>query len=204
MLTPDQQTVGIGHRTNPPLRRDGTASSSDKAVIVHDLNFNRIPQSDLESGLLGLFSVFGRIADITSFAERASVRICFESKDSAASAMRRLQRFPIWGRPLRLTFANETRPPSSAHSVHPGADLRHRDRETDLAELKKSIWPSVSRASLSSLASGNLGSGEEAVDPRREDRTPGPSDALAARNDSHGTSPSSSNVPESIMQTLQK
>jgi hypothetical protein len=37
--------------------------------------------------------------------ETACVQVTFDKKDHAMAAMNRLQRFPIWGRPLRLSFS---------------------------------------------------------------------------------------------------
>ena len=142
-------------------------------IFVYDLDSN-IPGSDLEQGLLGLFSVFGPVVRVFALggrargpAQRAPLRcdchlpvmrlilglvplaypgwkdtaqavVAFAKVDNATQAMERLQNFRIWGRPLRLAFANadavlgQRRPDSAMRPEpdRPATAPQNRSRQT--------------------------------------------------------------------------
>ena len=86
----------------------------------------RVPRTDVEQGLRGLFGVFGEVemvkllqpegspaATRSSPSSRTSHErqavIAYKSRDAARQAIARLQGFAIWGKPLLLSFCGETK-----------------------------------------------------------------------------------------------
>lgn len=82
-----------------------TSIPPNQTLYVRGLN-DKIPKLQLKKQLYFLFSQFGRVLDIVAkktIKERGQAFICFDDLQGAAAAMRTLQGFVIFNKPMVRT-----------------------------------------------------------------------------------------------------
>lgn len=79
----------------------------NETLYVHNLN-EKIKKNPLKKSLHSVFSQFGKIVDIVAlrgFKLRGQAWVVFESKAAATNALRTMQNFPFYDKPLVIEFA---------------------------------------------------------------------------------------------------
>jgi RNA recognition motif-containing protein len=90
----------------PPSMLDPTIPPN-QTLYVNNLN-EKMKKEELKSQIYMLFSAYGQILDVVvykSLLMRGQAFIVFKDIGQAASALRALQRFPFFGKPLQINYA---------------------------------------------------------------------------------------------------
>ncbi|KAI1710604.1 RNA recognition motif domain-containing protein [Ditylenchus destructor] len=78
-------------------------------LYVNNLN-EKVKKDELKKALYAIFSQFGTILEILSFKTlrmRGQAHVVFKELNSAATALRSMQGFPFYDKPMRIQFAKE-------------------------------------------------------------------------------------------------
>eukprot|EP00727_Mastigamoeba_balamuthi_P004234 m51a1_g13808 putative u2 small nuclear ribonucleoprotein b -like (254) ;mRNA; f:395297-396453 len=125
------------------------AGSSDvppcPTVYVNNLN-EKIKKEELKKALYAVFSQYGRILDVvamSTFKMRGQAFVVFSEVSEAAAAIRAMQNFSFFDKPMRVTYA---RSKSDAIAKQEGAlkderevkERRAAKRKAEAAQLRKS------------------------------------------------------------------
>ena len=87
---------------NEKVKKEGKYLSNRKEIIVKNL--------ELKKALYAIFSQFGQIIDIMAFKHlkmRGQAHVIFKEINSAATALRSMQGFPFYDKPMRIQFSKE-------------------------------------------------------------------------------------------------
>ncbi|CAL2041965.1 unnamed protein product [Caenorhabditis brenneri] len=83
--------------------------SPNHTVYVNNLN-EKIKKDELKRSLHMIFTQFGEIIQLMSFRKekmRGQAHVVFKEVSSASNALRALQGFPFYGKPMRIQYARE-------------------------------------------------------------------------------------------------
>lgn len=86
---------------------ESTDTAPRETVYVNNLN-DRINVEEVKKSLYGAFSQFGPILDVVAlrtYRMRGQAFIVFRDISSATQAVRQMQGFPFYDKPMRLTYA---------------------------------------------------------------------------------------------------
>jgi len=87
---------------------DAPAAAEPKHTIyVQNIN-EKVKKEQLKRALHGVFSQFGKIVDIVACRGkklRGQAWVCFDQVSSATTALRQMQGFPFYDKPMRISFA---------------------------------------------------------------------------------------------------
>ncbi|KAI9009188.1 hypothetical protein DFJ74DRAFT_611284 [Hyaloraphidium curvatum] len=114
----------------------GTLEASvppNQTLYVRNLN-DKLGKEVLKRNLYNLFSSFGRVLDIVALKTmkmRGQAHVVFEDIPGASAALRGLQNFPFFDRPLKISYAKSR---SNAVAVHQGTYRKRTRREEDGSE----------------------------------------------------------------------
>jgi len=79
----------------------------NQTIYVNNLN-ERIKKEELRKALYAMFSQFGTVLDVVALKTlkmRGQAFVCFLDISSATNAMRAMQNFPLFDKPMRIQFA---------------------------------------------------------------------------------------------------
>jgi len=109
----------------PPLAMNGASGaalvpadgppSTGNTLYINNLN-HKVKQETLKKGLNDIFKQFGKIMGIIAsrkFHLRGQAWVIFDETKSAENAMRQMQGFPYYDRPMRIAFAKTKSDPIS-------------------------------------------------------------------------------------------
>ncbi|KAH8517321.1 hypothetical protein H0E87_005317 [Populus deltoides] len=85
----------------------GTEVSSNMTIYINNLN-EKIKIDELKKALHAVFSQFGKILEILAFKtlkHKGQAWVVFEDVQSASNAMRQMQSFPFYDKPMRIQYA---------------------------------------------------------------------------------------------------
>jgi U2 small nuclear ribonucleoprotein B'' len=89
------------------LAAAGGANAPKESVYVNNLN-EKVNQVEIKKSLYAIFSQFGPIIDIVTmknFKMRGQAFIVFRDVTASTAAVRQMQGFPFYGKPMRLDYA---------------------------------------------------------------------------------------------------
>ncbi|KAL2928016.1 U2B'': U2 small nuclear ribonucleoprotein B'' [Bienertia sinuspersici] len=79
----------------------------NQSIYVKNLN-EKVKKEELKRSLYSLFSQFGRILDVVALKTpklRGQAWICFSEITAASNAVRQMQNFPFYDKPIRIQYA---------------------------------------------------------------------------------------------------
>jgi len=79
------------------------------SIYINNLN-EKVKKEELKKALYAIFSQFGQIIDILAFKTlrmRGQAHVIFKEVTSATTAMRSMQGFPFYDKPMRIQFSRE-------------------------------------------------------------------------------------------------
>uniref|UniRef100_A0A915DRF4 RRM domain-containing protein n=1 Tax=Ditylenchus dipsaci TaxID=166011 RepID=A0A915DRF4_9BILA len=79
------------------------------SLYINNLN-EKVKKDELKKALYAIFSQFGTIIEILAFKTirmRGQAHVVFKELNSAANALRSMQGFPFYDKPMRIQFAKE-------------------------------------------------------------------------------------------------
>ncbi|KAB5569465.1 hypothetical protein DKX38_003258 [Salix brachista] len=85
----------------------GTEVASNMTIYINNLN-EKIKIDELKKALHAVFSQFGKILEILAFKtlkHKGQAWVIFEDVKSASNAMRQMQSFPFYDKPMRIQYA---------------------------------------------------------------------------------------------------
>ncbi|KXN83331.1 hypothetical protein AN958_01567 [Leucoagaricus sp. SymC.cos] len=111
-VIPGQQPVipGQAPATSDPLVPDQTPATEENAcetLYIQNLNEKVKPQV-MKATLRGLFKSYGEVLDVVAHGNlrmRGQAFVSFASVDHAKKAMKEVQRFPLYSKPMQISFA---------------------------------------------------------------------------------------------------
>lgn len=81
----------------------------NQSIYINNLN-ERIKKEELRKALYAMFSQFGTVLDVVALKTlkmRGQAFVCFLDISSATNAMRAMQNFPLFDKPMRIQFAKQ-------------------------------------------------------------------------------------------------
>ncbi|KAL8159316.1 hypothetical protein V2J09_000853, partial [Rumex salicifolius] len=110
----DEDFLSTALLLSSPLRSHigtGTMLSGDippnQTIYVKNIN-EKVKKDELKRSLYCLFSQYGRILDVVALKTpklRGQAWICFSEVTAASSAVRQMQNFPLYDKPMRIQYA---------------------------------------------------------------------------------------------------
>jgi RNA recognition motif-containing protein len=91
----------------PAAAAAAASNPPNETIYVHNLN-EKVKKAVLKKSLHSVFSQFGKIVDIVAlrgFKLRGQAWVVFENKAAATNALRQMQNFPFYDKPLIIEFA---------------------------------------------------------------------------------------------------
>ncbi|KAL3315942.1 hypothetical protein Ciccas_005418 [Cichlidogyrus casuarinus] len=102
--------------TAPPIPNAGlappppaTSSATNNSIYINNLN-EKIKRDDLKKSLYAVFVQFGKILDIITgknLKMNGQAFVVFDELNSATNALRAMQGFPLYEKPMRIQFARK-------------------------------------------------------------------------------------------------
>ncbi|KAG6919648.1 hypothetical protein DXG01_003512 [Tephrocybe rancida] len=96
-------TSGTPEVAAPPAEPDNACET----LYIQNLN-EKIKTDVLKASLKGLFKSYGEVLDVVAHSNlrmRGQAFVSFASKDSAQRALKDVQRFPLYSKPMQISFA---------------------------------------------------------------------------------------------------
>uniref|UniRef100_A0A914UWM7 RRM domain-containing protein n=1 Tax=Plectus sambesii TaxID=2011161 RepID=A0A914UWM7_9BILA len=78
-------------------------------IYINNLN-EKVKKEELKKALYAIFSQFGQIVDIMAFKTlkmRGQAHVIFKEVTSATNALRSMQGFPFYDKPMRIQFSRD-------------------------------------------------------------------------------------------------
>jgi len=91
----------------PAITPPEETENACETLYIQNLN-EKIKTDVLKASLRGLFKSYGEVLDVVAHGNlrmRGQAFVSFESKESAAKAMKDIQRFPLYSKPMQISFA---------------------------------------------------------------------------------------------------
>lgn len=85
----------------------GAEVSTNQTIYINNLN-EKIKLDELKKSLLAVFSQFGKILEVLAFRtlkHKGQAWVVFEEVSSATNALRQMQGFPFYDKPMRIQYA---------------------------------------------------------------------------------------------------
>nr|XP_014332133.1 PREDICTED: U1 small nuclear ribonucleoprotein A isoform X2 [Bos mutus] len=143
-------------------------------IYINNLN-EKIKKDELKKSLYAIFSQFGQILDILvsrSLKMRGQAFVIFKEVSSATNALRSMQGFPFYDKPMRIQYAKTD---SDIIAKMKGTFVE-RDRKREKRKPKSQETPAAKKAVQGGAAAPNSGraglEGRRAIDPRPDLRSP--------------------------------
>lgn len=138
-----------------------------------------LPLPDLKATLSNLFRHYGKVVDVIAHHNvrmRGQAFVSFANVDIARKAMKEVQKFPLYGKPMQLSFA-KTRSEAVVKSLSPAEyEAFHAER---VKQKKKSRWDNPIKKKLK-LKKEALSAGVQ-----QEPTAPGPKRPLVQMPDEY-------------------
>ena len=152
-----------------------------ETIYVNNLN-ERINKEELKKSIYAAFSQFGPILDVValkSFHMRGQAFVVFRDISSATQAVRQMQGFPFYDKPMRITYAKTK---SDATSALEGTlEVASEKTKAERAEKRKAERESRdAKAAKKAAAAEAGGGGKAAAGPSGGDAAPSQPDVAAS------------------------
>lgn len=85
----------------------GTETPPNQTIYINNLN-EKIKLEELKKSLKAVFSQFGKIVEVLAFKtlkHKGQAWVVFEDSSSASNAIRQMQGFPFYDKPMRIQYA---------------------------------------------------------------------------------------------------
>ncbi|CAI0452387.1 unnamed protein product [Linum tenue] len=95
----------MAETNNPPTGNNEV--TPNMTIYINNLN-EKIKLDELKKSLHAVFSQFGKIVEILAFKtlkHKGQAWVVFEEVQSATNAMRQMQSFPFYDKPMRIQYA---------------------------------------------------------------------------------------------------
>lgn len=113
----------------PQLKSEGSIEPEYACETLYIQNLNEKIKIDvLKATLRGLFKSYGEVVDVVAHSNlrmRGQAFVSFTSKESAQKALKDVQRFPLYSKPMQISFAR-TRSDAIVKKLDPGYWERHK------------------------------------------------------------------------------
>ncbi|XP_050238845.1 U1 small nuclear ribonucleoprotein A [Mercurialis annua] len=99
--------MALQEQKNAPDGNNGNEVSTNMTIYINNLN-EKIKIDELKKSLHAVFSQFGKIIEILAFKtlkHKGQAWVVFENVQSASNAMRQMQNFPFYDKPMRIQYA---------------------------------------------------------------------------------------------------
>ncbi|KAL7674044.1 hypothetical protein ACOME3_000327 [Neoechinorhynchus agilis] len=93
--------------TSQSQQKQQQSNAPNQTIYINNLN-EKIKKDELKKSLYAVFSQFGRILDIVALKTlrmRGQAFVIFEDITAASTAMRSMQGFPFYDKPMRINYA---------------------------------------------------------------------------------------------------
>ncbi|KAK7490152.1 hypothetical protein BaRGS_00018674 [Batillaria attramentaria] len=112
-------------------------------IYINNLN-EKIKKDELKKSLYAIFSQFGQILDIVALKTlkmRGQAFVIFKEINSAANALRSMQGFPFYDKPMRIQFSKKDSDIiAKMKGTYVEGERRRRDPEEEGSRKKKKNW----------------------------------------------------------------
>ncbi|KAG8950365.1 hypothetical protein FRC04_007807 [Tulasnella sp. 424] len=91
----------------PPVDPNALPSDASETVYIQNLN-EKVKLENMKTSLRHLFKHYGNVLNVTAHKNlrmRGQAFVSFESKEIAAKAVKEVKGFPLYGKPMQLSFA---------------------------------------------------------------------------------------------------
>ncbi|KAJ4954480.1 hypothetical protein NE237_011263 [Protea cynaroides] len=112
--------------------------TTNMTIYINNLN-EKIKLEELKKSLFAVFSQFGKILEVLAFKtlkHKGQAWVVFEDVSSASNALRQMQGFPFYDKPMRIQYA-KTKSDVIAKADGSFVPRERRKRHDDRAERKK-------------------------------------------------------------------
>ncbi|XP_074591710.1 U1 small nuclear ribonucleoprotein A-like isoform X2 [Curcuma longa] len=117
---------------------DAPSVPANMTIYINNLN-EKIKLDELKKSLRAVFSQFGKILEVLAFKtlkHKGQAWVIFEDVSSATEALKRMQGFPFYDKPMRIQYA-KTKSDIIAKADGTFVPRERRKRHDDRAERKK-------------------------------------------------------------------
>ncbi|XP_006453829.1 hypothetical protein AGABI2DRAFT_189187 [Agaricus bisporus var. bisporus H97] len=124
-----------------------------ETLYIQNLNEKVKPQV-LQATLRGLFKSYGDVLDVVAHGNmrmRGQAFVSFDSVDSARKAMKDVQRFPLYSKPMQITFA-KTRSDAVVKKLDAESYDQHKQRRDEHKKATRYTNPIKSKFRLKRMA----------------------------------------------------
>ncbi|KAJ3574354.1 hypothetical protein NP233_g1820 [Leucocoprinus birnbaumii] len=149
-VLPGQPTTGV---PTVPSETPAVEESPCETLYIQNLNEKVKPQV-MKATLRGLFKSYGEILDVVAHNNlrmRGQAFVSFTSVDHARKAMKDVQRFPLYSKPMQISFA-KTRSDAVVKKLDADAYDEHKKRRDDHKKDTRYTNPIKSKFRLKRLA----------------------------------------------------
>ncbi|KAM0788890.1 hypothetical protein ACM66B_002973 [Microbotryomycetes sp. NB124-2] len=111
---------------------DALPHDASQVLYINNLN-ERIKLDVMKGTLKNLFREYGRVWGVTAHGNirmRGQAFVTLESKEAAAKAVKEVQKFPLYGKPMQLTFA-KTRSDALVEHLLPDEIEQHKKQRLE-------------------------------------------------------------------------
>ncbi|KAG6415290.1 hypothetical protein SASPL_122696 [Salvia splendens] len=91
----------------PPPPPAGSETATNQTIYINNLN-EKIKLDELKKSLHAVFSQFGKILEVLAFKtlkHKGQAWVIFDEVSSASNALRQMQGFPFYDKPMRIQYA---------------------------------------------------------------------------------------------------
>ncbi|KAF3324700.1 U1 small nuclear ribonucleoprotein A-like isoform X2 [Carex littledalei] len=133
---------------------DAQAIPPNKTIYINNLN-EKIKIDELKKSLQAVFSQFGKILEVLAFKtlkHKGQAWVVFEDVKSAAEALKSMQNFPFYNKPMRIQYAKTksdivakadgTFIPRERRKRHDEKDKKKRDQQQEANQAVMGVHPS--------------------------------------------------------------
>uniref|UniRef100_A0A7N0TS48 RRM domain-containing protein n=1 Tax=Kalanchoe fedtschenkoi TaxID=63787 RepID=A0A7N0TS48_KALFE len=156
-MTAAEVDIGTGAGTETATAT-ATDSPPNMTIYINNLN-EKIKLDELKKSLHAVFSQFGKILEVLAFKtlkHKGQAWVVFEEAASAASALRQMQGFPFYDKPMRIQYA-KTKSDIIAKADGTFVPREKRKRHEERAGKKKREQQEAMQAALGPAYAGAYG-----------------------------------------------
>lgn len=154
----------------------------NQTIYIKNLN-EKVKKEELKRSLYGLFSQYGRILDVVALKTtklRGQAWVVFSEVTAASSAVRQMQNFPFYDKPMRIQYA-KTKSDCVAKADGTFAPREKKKKQEEKAERKRRTEESQQTGAAANGANAQSNGGTPASQASRQGK-PGAQEAPAAPN----------------------
>ncbi|KAF9553823.1 RNA-binding domain-containing protein [Agrocybe pediades] len=153
--------------TETPAQAPAAEEYASETLYIQNLN-EKIKPDVMKASLRGLFKVYGEVLDVVAHSNlrmRGQAFVSFANKEEAKNALKEVQRFPLYSKPMQISFAR-TRSDAVVRRLNPNNFDEHKKRRDEHKKNTRYTNPLKSKFRAKRLAAEVEG-GAAAPAPKR-------------------------------------